>query len=257
MSDKYVDPGILAGIAVVSLILLAWAINGFVSVGPKAKIIYEEDYIDRIVTTSSVVSTTTTTRRVASSTTSSTTTTTSLRPEEVACFSNFDCGFNGTMVTKEYTCYEGNIHRQYVQFRCSHPGTREAVCLGTQKTEFLKSCGVNEHCIEGDQYCAYALDVSLTEADWVPENSTLVYVNNNGFTAYKGYVFQAEYVVSELDRPKRLAVDVIRPGGYDNWEYIGYNKGTRVGNITAGIKDLYKDGYDIRATIWVLDDEKK
>lgn len=256
MSDKYVDPGILTGIAVVSLILLAWAINGYVSVSPKAKAIYEEDYIDRIVRPVTTVAKATTTRHTTSSTTTSTTTTTIIRPEEVACFSNSDCGLNGTIVTKDYTCYDGDIYRQYVQFRCSHPGTREAECLGTQKTAFLKSCGVNEHCIEGDQYCAYVLDVSLTNADWVPENSTLVYVNNQGFAAYRGYKFQAVYVVSELDKPKKLAVDVIRPGGYDNWEYLGYNKGTKIGNITAGIKDLYKDGYEISATIWVLDEQK-
>ncbi len=256
MGDKFVDPGVLAGIAVISLVLLAWAISACVPAGPKVKAVYEEDFIDKIVRTTTMVSSTTSTKPSTTSTTTSTTTTTVLRPEEVACFFNSDCGLNGTLVTKEFTCYEGNIYRQYVQFRCEHPGTREANCIGTAKKEFLKSCGVNEHCVEGDQYCAYVLDVSLTEADWVPGNSTLVYVNNNGFTAYRGYTFQVAYVVSELDKPRKLAVDVIRPNGYDNWEYLGYNKGTVIGNITVGIKDLYKDGYNIRATLWVTENSK-
>ncbi len=251
MDDKYVDPQVLASFFIVSVILLAWTINAYVSAPPKAKTVYAEDYVDMII-----VTTTTTSEPTTSTTTTSTeptTTTTILRPEEVECFSNSDCGLNGTLVTRDYTCYDGDIYRQYVEFRCVHPGTREAACVGTEEKEFLASCGVNEHCIEGDQYCAYALDVPLTEANWVPANSTLVYVSNNGFTAYGGYNFQVEYVVSELDKPRRLAVDVVRPNGYDDWEYLSYDKGTMIGNITAGIKELYKNRYDITATIWVTD----
>ena len=254
MSDKYVDPSVLASFFIVSVILLAWAINAYVSAPPKGVTVYAEDYVDKIIVTTTTEPTTTTTTTTSS--TEPTTTTTILRPEEVECFSNSDCGLNGTIVTKDYTCYDGDIYRQYVQFRCEHPGTRGAGCIGTERKEFLAGCGVNEHCIEGDQYCAYALDVPLTEANWVPANSTIVYVSNKGFTSYDGYTFQVEYVVSELDKPRRLAVDVIRPGGYDNWEYLSYDKGTRIGNITAGIKELYKKGYDITASIWVTDEAK-
>jgi len=67
----------------------------------------------------------------------------------------------------------------------------------------------------------------------------------------------AMYVVSDMNKPKRLAVDVIRPNGYDNWEYLGYNKGTVIGNITAGIKDMYRDGYEIGATIWFINSSGK
>jgi len=82
-------------------------------------------------TTTSVVTTTTTT--------TTTTSTTVIRWEEVACFSNSDCGINGTLVTKEFTCLEGNVYRQYIQYRCEKPGTREARCVGTEKTEFSGS----------------------------------------------------------------------------------------------------------------------
>jgi hypothetical protein len=256
MSEKYVDPNILASTAVVAIMLLAWTINGYVSTSPPTKAIYEEDIIDEIVPVVTTTTTTTTSSTTTTITTTPTTTTTLLRWEEVECFSNAECGNNGSLVTKEFTCLEGNIYRQYVQFRCEHPGTREAECIGTEKTEFLNQCGFNEHCIEGDQYCAYALDVSLTKADYVPENATLVYVSNKGFTSSGGYTFKAMYVVSELNKPRRLAVEVIRPNGYDNWEYVSYNKGTPVGNITIGIKEMYKTEYEIRATLWVLNEKK-
>jgi hypothetical protein len=257
MSEKYVDPGILASTSIVAIILLAWTINAYVSISPPGKNVYVEDMVDILAVPGVSTTTTSTTLVTTTTTTSSTTTTTTLRWEEVECFSNADCGTNGTFVTKEFTCYEGNIYRQYVQFRCEKPGTREARCVGTEKKDFLNKCGVNEHCIDGDQYCAYALDVPLTKSDYVPENSTLVYVSNKGFSSSKGYTFMAMYVVSELDKPKRLAVDVIRPNGYDNWEYVGYNKGTDVGNISVGIKELYKNGYEIRATLWVLEKDKR
>jgi hypothetical protein len=257
MSEKYVDPNILAATAVVAVMLLAWTINAYVSTSPPARPVYEEDIIDEIVPVVTTTTTTTTTIPTTTTTTTPTTTTTLLRWEEVECFSNAECGNNGTLVTKEFTCLEGNIYRQFVQFRCEHPGTREAECIGTERTEFLNKCGINEHCIEGDQYCAYALDVPLTKAEYVPENATLVYVNSKGFTSSGGYTFMAEYVVSELNKPRRLAVDVIRPNGFDNWEYLSYNKGTQIGNITAGIKDMYKDEYGIRATLWVIDANKK
>jgi len=256
MSDKYVNPNILASMAVVAVMLLAWTINAYVSSSPPSRAVYEEDIIDEIVPVTTTSTTTSTTSTTTTTTTTPTTTTTILRWEEVDCFSNDECGNNGTLVTKEFTCLEGNIYRQFVQFRCEHPGTREAACIGTEKTEFVNQCGVNEHCVEGDQYCAYALDVPLTKADYVPVNATLVYVSSKGFTSNLGYIFMAEYVVSERDKPRRLAVDVIRPNGYDNWEYLSYNKGTIIGNITVGIKDMYKDEYGIRATLWVTDEKR-
>jgi hypothetical protein len=257
MSEKYVDPNILASTAVVAVMLLAWTINAYVTASPPGKAVYEEDIIDRIIAPVSTTTATTTTVVTTTTTTTPTTTTTTLRWEEVECFSNAECGNNGTLVTKEFTCLEGNIYRQYVQFRCEHPGTREAECIGTERTEFLNSCGINEHCIEGDQYCAYALDVPLTKADYVPANASLVYVSSKGFSSGGGYKYMVMYVVSELNKPRRLAVDIIRPNGYDNWEYVSYNKGTVIGNITVGIKEMYKNEYEIRATLWVLDENKR
>jgi len=236
---------------------LAWTINAYVSANPPARTIYEEDLISRIVFPRPMTTTTTTSVVTTTTTTTTTTSTTVIRWEEVACFSNSDCGINGTLVTKEFTCLGGNVYRQYIQYRCEKPGTREARCVGTEKTEFFRKCDYNEHCIEGDQYCAYTLDVPLTKADYVPENATLVHISNKGFTSKDGYTFMAMYVVSDMNKPKRLAVDVIRPNGYDNWEYLGYNKGTVIGNITAGIKDMYRDGYEIGATIWFINSSGK
>ena len=61
MSEKYVDPNILASTTVVALMLLAWTINAYVSASPPSRAVYEEDIIDQIVAPVSSTTTTITT----------------------------------------------------------------------------------------------------------------------------------------------------------------------------------------------------
>lgn len=114
-------------------------------------------------TTTITLEITTTTTSITSTTIPSTTTTsittTTLQPE---CYLNSDCGINGSKIVKNYTCYQNNINRQYIAYRCVNPGTPSAKCVGTEKWEIIKTCG-GYTCIEGKTICKPISGEELTD----------------------------------------------------------------------------------------------
>jgi hypothetical protein len=88
-------------------------------------------------------------------TTTSLSATTTSNPGNVVCYKSADCGVNGKKVVKYYTCQpslDGKVYRRYIEYVCRHPGTAASECIGTEKTELLKTCDFGG-CMEGTPVC--------------------------------------------------------------------------------------------------------
>jgi hypothetical protein len=259
MSSGNQDLKLAAGILIAAIIVLGALIidPAFGSVRKKTALneTFTEDYEETTSSTSTTTTSTTTssssTTRFATTTSTTSTTTSTYDTHYIECFYNTDCGENGTWVTKEYTCYEGDIYRQYVSYRCSSPGTQYAKCVGKENLDLVKKCGYNEGCIDGEPYCEYTGDVEPVKARWIPQNATSINLNAESEPAYAGYRFALLYVVSENSQPRGIMIHVQKPDGSESWEYLKVDKGTSVDNLTLGISEMSKTESWIGARIWL------
>ncbi|MBN2251788.1 MAG: hypothetical protein JW724_06920 [Candidatus Altiarchaeota archaeon] len=255
MQSKNTDLNILVSIMIVALFLLGWSITNTVSGklseedspgtysdnGPLREYKKQEKRID--------AATTSTTVKAAASTSISTPVTTTTFP--ALCFRNTDCGMNGTWTTREYTCYQGDIYRQYISYRCAQPGTPYAECVGKEKLELVKNCGANEGCIYDEPLCEYTGDLENRKALWVPKNCTTFSINSFDEKEWEGYGFTAYYVPSENSAPKGLMLYIIKPGGTEARQQINFDKGTHVDDLLIGLSEMKKTGFDIKARVWI------
>lgn len=179
-------------------------------------------------------------------TTSTSTTTTA--PE---CYLNSDCGENGTRITKNYTCHNGDICRQYIHYRCSKPGTPFAKCIGKEWIELIRKCELNEHCIDGEPFCEYLGDIDGSGASKRPSDSTLIGISNRYNNSYKGYLFSVVYVISQESKPTGIAINIQKPDGSKIREYCNYGKNIKVDNLVIGLIEIAKWRSGIWANIWI------
>jgi hypothetical protein len=167
----------------------------------------EANAVTALTTTETEIST------LQSQTTTGLTTTSTLAPEtKVKCYVNNDCGINGTLVTRNYTCNEGDIYTQYVVYRCTRPGTTESDCIGTEDSEIVRKCYSNETCVEGKPRCKPEELMCLPGLDYCLYNIT--YHEDEGLTgSHKTTLFE-----SDSNLPKDYGS--ITPSDLD---YTGYN----------------------------------
>ena len=261
MSSTDTGLNLAVSIFIASIVLLGWIIIDLTagSLGDRKAGLNETlatDYPEETTTSTSTTTTSTTTSTHLTTSTSTTSTTTSTYDTAyVECFQNTDCGDNGTWVSREYTCYQGDIYRQYISYRCSRPGTQYASCVGKENLDLLKKCGVNEGCIDGEPFCEYVGDVDTTKAHWTPKNATILDLDSGSERTYGGYSFALLYVVSENSQPKGVMVHVQKPDGNETWEYLKAEKGTQIDDLSAGIAEMSKTESWIWAKVWI--EEKK
>jgi hypothetical protein len=240
MDNKRINLNIAIAILLTSTILLAWSINKYSSeitdlMNAPIKV-YKEHRVRQTTTSTTLVQLTTTSVFQVSSTT------TTIRPESIQCMQHADCGINGTYTLREHTCYQGGIYRQYIAYRCENPNSTAARCVGSERRDFIRQCGRSEACVEGETLCAYEGPLDQTKSPWKLPGSNIIPVSSADETVYSGYSFKAVYVFSQNSRPEGLTIDVIKPNGEESWEYLRFEKGTVIGNITAGLSELSKEG---------------
>lgn len=246
---------------ITSILLLSWAIYAYTTEKPQTAEETYDDSQDIIEMTQRLLSkkirntggekiTQTDTRTEARQKTNKTRNITT-PIQYIECTKNSDCGINGTYITNNYKCYDQDIYRQYIQYRCEKPNTTDSRCVGTVRHEFIESCETDEKCVEGDSYCAYEGGLELRQMQYVLPNSTTIYVNNKEKTEYKDYKFQTVYVISENRKPVGLTIDVVRKDGSEEWVYIKFERSIVLDNMTIGIKTIEKSRGNIEANLWI------
>jgi len=249
MDSKRTNLNIAIAILLASTILLAWTIESYNTEIEDLRDEPIKEYMHRERQTT----TSTTLFQIPTTSTMQGTTTTTIRPESIQCMQHADCGINGTYTIREHTCYQGGIYKQYIAYRCDNPNSTAARCVGSERRDFIRQCGRYEACVEGETLCAYEGTVDLTKSPWKLPGATIIPVSSTGETVYSGYSIKAIYIISQNSAPAGLAIDVIKPSGEETWEYVRFEKGTVIGNMTAGLSELSKEGREIKAKIWVLE----
>jgi hypothetical protein len=249
---------ITAGTLITSILLLSWILSGYAAEKKTDTATYYDNSADWEKLAEKILS-----KRIRNATiqpnttiniTNNQTRRNQTKPlEYIECTANKDCGINGTYVTNDYTCYEEDIFRQYIQYRCEKPATNQSRCVGTERQEFINKCGNDEKCVPGDSLCAYEGVVEYIESSWIAPGSTALSITQEDTANYKGYTFKAIYVISKQSKTKGLTVDVIRPDGSEEWIYLFYDKEVKFDELRIGLKDLEKSGREIVAHIWVND----
>jgi hypothetical protein len=249
---------ILAGTLITSILLLSWILSGYAAEKKTDNTTIYDDRADYEKLIEKIIS-----KRIRNATIQPNTTIISVtnqtkrnqtKPlEYIECKTNNDCGINGTYVTNAYTCYEEDIYRQYIQYRCEKPATNQSICVGTERNEFISKCNNDEKCVPGDSFCAYEGNIEYMEFSYTAPDSTTLSITQEDTANYKGYKFKAVYVISQHSKTRGLAVDVIRPDGSEEWIYLFYEKEIRFDDLRIGLKDLEKEGRNIYAHIWVND----
>lgn len=251
MASKDIDLNILVSILIVAVVIFSWLIGGSVIgdvIDKKTEGDNDDPMKNNNSTSTSTTSTSTSTTIKRMITTSTLTTTTTIAPE---CYLNSDCGENGTKITKNYTCHNGDICRQYIHYRCSKPGTPLAKCIGKERIELIRKCELNEHCIDGEPFCEYLGDIDGSGASKRPSDSTLIGISNRYNNSYKGYLFSVVYVISQESEPRGIAIDIQKPDGSKTKKYCSYGKGVRVDNLVVGLIDVSKWDSGTWANIWI------
>ena len=251
MTSKALDTSITLSILTISLISLSLIINAAMQETIKTQTASQEEIEDTTTTSSTTTTTSTEPDTTPETKTVTSSTTTSTEYFEAECFVNTDCATNGTHVSREYMCYNGDIFRQYTHYRCENPGTRKAICVGTEAMDLVKKCGAREHCLDGEPFCEYTDDIDRKEASWRPGGMQSLDLSNDYERTYKGYGFTIVYVVSENSEPNGVMVDVYRPDGEETWEYIAYGRGTRIDKLNIGVFSITKKRFDINANVWI------
>ncbi|MEA3255671.1 MAG: hypothetical protein U9Q22_07530 [Candidatus Altiarchaeota archaeon] len=256
MASRDIDFNILISILIVAAVVLSWLIGGSV-IGDVIDKKPDGGSDDLMINKSSSTSTTSTTsspiiKQVVTtstsiSTTTSTSTSTTVAPE---CFLNSDCGVNGVKITQDYSCYDGDIYRQYIHYRCSNPGTSSAKCVGREEIELIKKCRVNEHCIDGEPYCEYLGDVDGSVASTRPSGSTLLDISNKYNNSYSNYLLGIAYIISKESEPRGVAIDIWKSDENRTRIYC-HGKGVRVDDLVIGLVDISKWGPGIWVNIWI------
>jgi beta-lactamase superfamily II metal-dependent hydrolase len=196
------------------------------------------------ITSTTSTTSTTTTQVIITTTTTSTSTTIPGR-----CYTNEDCG--GTKIVKNYTCKENKIARMYVRYRCLHPGTPSAECIGTYYTEVIKSCDEErEECVEDEQYCGFIQYGDYEILKEPPEGSLISAVNKKDFLPMFHLSLKIKYVVSAGDEPEGLCMFVKMPDGRVEKKYFLDKYGAVVDNIKIGVLKIHISDAGVFAQIW-------
>jgi hypothetical protein len=262
MAPRDLDFNILISILIVAVVILSWLMGGSVIgdvIDKKPEGGGDNLMLNKSINSTSTISTTystiikqavTTSTSISTTVTTSTSTSTSttVAPE---CFLNSDCGVDGVKITRDYTCYDGDIHRQYIRYRCSNPGTSSAKCVGREVIELIRNCGVNEHCIDGEPYCEYLNDVDGSWASMRPSGSTLLGISNLYNNSYSNYLLNIAYVISKESEPGGLAIDIWKSDENRTRVYCNYGNGIWVDDLVIGLVDISKWGSGIWANIWI------
>ena len=204
-------------------------------------------------TTTSSTSTSSTTIGATSSTTSSTTTT----EEEIACSVNTDCGDDGIRVTRNYTCKNNDMYKQYLTFTCRRPGTSDAQCIGKEHVELILSAGENEQCIEDKPFFEFLGDEGTYKGPAAHPYSTLHGINASKYMRFKhdgDYKFRLGTIISRKSRIIGAYLDIIKPDGSRLEWFITNELGLPyivVDDMRIGITSIRITEDEKFATIWI------
>lgn len=202
-----------------------------------------------IITTTTIIKKTTTTIKLVP-----TTTTTTISPE---CYVNSDCGVNGTKIIMNYICYQGDIHRVYLTYRCKNPGTSSAKCIGKEKTEVVRSCDDDERCIKGEPYCRSLQKEGEYELITRPNPTpgadqyfgwgyTKLNVNTTSYTHYREYEFKLNHLIKS---PLGVFLHMKNPDGNETDFYCTKQQNTQIDDMLIGVS--YISMQEPYAKIWV------
>jgi len=206
-------------------------------------------------TTSSTSSTSTSS--TSSTSTSSTSSTTTSIEEVIACTLNTDCGVDGVTVTRNYTCKDNDMYKQYLTFTCRRHDTPKAQCIGKEHVELILSAGENEQCIEDMPFFEFLGDEGTYKGPAAHSYASLHNINASKYMKFKHdgyYKFRLGTIISRKSRIVGAYLDIIKPDGSKLEWFITNELGLPyivVDDMRIGITSISITEDEKFATIWI------
>jgi len=170
---------------------------------------------------------------------------------------NTDCGDDGIRVTRNYTCHNNDMYKQYITFTCRRPGTPESKCIGKENIEIILSAGKNEMCIEGKPFFEFTGDSGEYKGPSPHPYSKLIDINASSYKKMKHdgyYKFRLGKIISRNSRIIGAYLHIRKPDDTTLEWFITNELGLPyivVDDMRIGISSIKLTKDEKFATIWV------
>lgn len=176
-------------------------------------------------------------------------------PASIECTVNADCGINGTTITKNHTCINADVYKQYIRYRCSKPGTPEAKCIGTSDSELLIDCQGDTRCTETGPYCRYVNPEEESKAIYYEAGHWAgyeeFYARDTAYRNYTGYSIKLNEILYANSGYYGLTLNIMYNNTNPHEVLMKKYEKTTYWDLTIGLSSIISNETDIIAEMYI------